>query len=81
VQKFVMRVQLNVKSIRTWNTAKNAQKHAANVLLSAARCNQLKSPTAESHIGTLLTRKTIKLFTIKNQKSCSTKVITSGECT
>jgi hypothetical protein len=38
-----MRVQLNVKSIRTWSTAKNAQKHAANVLLSATKFNQLKS--------------------------------------
>jgi len=44
VQTFVMLVLLNVKNFQHTIVVKSVPKLAENVLLSAAKCNQLKSP-------------------------------------
>jgi hypothetical protein len=61
VQTFVMLVLLNVKNFQHTIVVKSVPKLAENVLLSAAKCNQLFFPIAESPLRDFAQGKNKKL--------------------
>jgi len=67
VQTFVMLVLQNVKNFQHTIVVKSVPKLAENVLLSAVKCNQSKSPAVESPCPALMIRSGGRLGTLRRR--------------